>query len=310
VVLIAVFYGFYTLVRDLRGTKPVSVEQAFTNARRLIHLERILGIFHEAGLQKAFLSQTWLIRLCDDFYGTIHFVAAIAMLVVLFVFFPGRYRLWRNTIFFATGLALVGFYFFPLMPPRLLPPGYHFVDTLKTVGGLWSFSSGPVNDVSNQYAAMPSLHTAWSAWCALVLCDIVRPWWGKALAVLYPAATIFAIVVTANHYFGDVIAGLLLLAVSYLLAKLVTTHLDRTYATRRAAKGATASVANGATASVANGTTASVANGTTASVATGARASNEAPQPDREHALVPGGKPDASTNGQGQGAPAATVAED
>jgi membrane-associated phospholipid phosphatase len=292
VLLIAVFYGFYTLVRDLRGTKPVSVEQAFTNARRLIHLERILGIFHEADVQKAFLSQTWLIRLSDDFYGTIHFVAAIAVLIVLFVFFPGRYRLWRNTIFFATGLALVGFYFFPLMPPRLLPAGYHFVDTLKTVGGLWSFSSGPVNDVSNQYAAMPSLHTAWSAWCALVLCDIVKPWWGKALAVLYPVATIFAIVVTANHYFGDVIAGLLLLALSYLLARTVTTHFDRLYAMRRAP----ASVANGTPASVANGTPAPVANGD--------------PEPDREHALVTGGEGGVPTNGQGKGASAATVVED
>jgi hypothetical protein len=232
--LILAFYGLYTAVRDLRGTKPVSVEQAFRNARRLIHLERVLGLFHEAQLQRAFLSETWLIRICDDFYGTIHFIAAITVLVVLFLWFPNRYRLWRNTILFATGMALIGFYFFPLMPPRLLPSGYHFVDTLKTVGGLWSFSSGPVEDVSNQYAAMPSLHTAWSTWCALVLFDIVRPWWGRAIALLYPLATIFAIVVTANHYFGDALAGLALVAVSYLLARTVTTYLDRLYAQRTA----------------------------------------------------------------------------
>jgi PAP2 superfamily len=232
VLLILAFYGLYTMVRDLRGTRPVSVVQAFHNAQRLIHLERMFGIFHEADVQKAFLSQTWLIKISDDFYGTVHFAAAITILVVLFLWFPERYRLWRNTIAFATGLALIGFYFFPLMPPRLLPPGYHFVDTLKTVGGIWSFSSGPVEHVSNQYAAMPSLHTAWSAWCALVLWDIVRPWWGKALAVLYPMATIFAIVVTANHYFGDAIAGLLLIAVSYLIARLVTTYMDRLYAIR------------------------------------------------------------------------------
>ena len=232
VLLILAFYGLYTVVRDLRGTKPVSVEQAFRNARRLIHLERMFGIFHEAQFQRAFLSDTWLIRVCDDFYGTIHFIAAITVLVVLFIWFPHRYRLWRNTILFATGLALIGFYFFPLMPPRLLPPGYHFVDTLRTVGGLWSFSSGPVEDVSNQYAAMPSLHTAWSAWCALVLFDIVRPWWGRVIALLYPLATIFAIIITANHYFGDVLAGLALVAISYLLGRTLTTYLDRLYAQR------------------------------------------------------------------------------
>ena len=31
------------------------------------------------------------------------------------------YPLWRNTLAVATGLALIGFALFPLMPPRLLP---------------------------------------------------------------------------------------------------------------------------------------------------------------------------------------------
>ena len=82
---------------------------------------------------------------------------------------------------------------------------------------------------------MPSLHTAWSAWCALVLMSLIRPWWGKALVLLYPAVTIFAIVVTANHYFSDVIAGLLLVGVCLLLlARIVTTRLDRASATAEA----------------------------------------------------------------------------
>jgi membrane-associated phospholipid phosphatase len=235
VILIAAFYGLYTLVRDLRGDRPVSAIQAFTNARRLIHVERWFGIFHEADVQHWFLPHTWLIKASDDFYGTIHFVAAIGMLVLLFFAFPARYRLWRNTLALTTGLALIGFYFFPLMPPRLLPPGYHFVDTLRVVGGLWNFDSGPVQDVSNQYAAMPSLHTAWSFWCALVAMSLVRRWYLKVLFFLYPAATIFAIVVTANHYFGDVIAGLLLVGVSYLIARPLTWKLDDLFGGRRRA---------------------------------------------------------------------------
>ncbi len=145
---------------------------------------------------------------------------------------PRRYRLWRNTLALATGLALIGFSFFPVLPPRLLPPGYHFVDTLRVIGGLWSFSSGPVNDVSNQYAAMPSLHTTWSAWCAFAVLPLIRPLWGKVLVLLYPAATIFCIIVTANHYFADVIAGLLLLGFSYLLALVLTSGVDRWHARR------------------------------------------------------------------------------
>ena len=151
---------------------------------------------------------------------------------------PIGYRLWRNTLAFATGLALIGFSFFPVLPPRLLPPGYGFVDTLQVVGGLWNFSSGPVNDVSNQYAAMPSLHTAWSAWCALALIPLIRPWWGKVLVLLYPLATIFCIIVTANHYFADVTGGPRSCSACPTCWHVVlTVRLDRWYATGRAHRG-------------------------------------------------------------------------
>lgn len=227
VLIVAAFYGLYTLVRDLRGDKPVSVTQAFTNAKRIIHVERWVGLFHEAGVQHHFLSDRWLIRLCDDFYGTLHFVVTVFVLVLLFFAFPTRYRGWRNTLALTTGLALIGFYFFPLMPPRLLPPGYGFEDTLKVIGGLWNFSSGPVTDVSNQYAAMPSLHTAWATWSACALATVIRPVWGKVAVFAYPAFTVFAIVVTANHYFADAIAGLVLLGLSALIAQPITRYLDR-----------------------------------------------------------------------------------
>jgi hypothetical protein len=243
VLIIATFYVLYTLVRDLRGDRPVSVFQATTNAHRIISLERRLGLFHEATVQHWFLGYRELIRLCDDYYGTIHFVAVVAVLLLLFFRFPERYRLWRNTLALTTGLALIGFSFFPVLPPRLLPPGYHFVDTLKVVGGLWNFSSGTVNDVSNQYAAMPSLHTAWSAWCALALIPLIRPLWGKALILLYPLATIFCIIVTANHYFADVAVGLLLLGVSYVLASVLTARFDRWYARRSVTRSAEAELA-------------------------------------------------------------------
>jgi hypothetical protein len=229
ILIIGAFYGAYTLVRDIRGDKPVSVFQAFHNAKRIIRFEQILHLYHEVQIQHWFTGDHWFIRLLDDYYGAAHFIGAIAVLLLLFFFFPFHYRLWRNTLALTNVIALLGFSFFPLMPPRLLPANYHFVDTLRVFGGLWSFSSGPVNDVSNQYAAMPSLHTAWALWCALALAEVIRPWWGKALVFLHPLVTIFCIVVTANHFFVDEIAGILVLAVSYLLARILTLSLDRYY---------------------------------------------------------------------------------
>ena len=230
VIIVAVFYGLYTLVRDIRGDRPVSKFRAFHNAKRVIGLEKVLGVFHEQQIQHWFIGDHGFIRFWDDYYGTTHFVAAIAVLLLLFFFFPLHYRLWRNTLALTNLIALLGFFFFPLMPPRLLPFGtYHFVDTLKDFGGFWNFSSGAVNEVSNQYAAMPSLHTAWALWCALALAEIIRPRWGKVAVFLYPLATIFCIVVTANHYFADEVAGVLVLGLAYLLARVLTRSLDRYY---------------------------------------------------------------------------------
>jgi hypothetical protein len=98
------------------------------------------------------------------------------------------------------------------MPPRLLPSNYGFVDTLADFGGLWSFDSGAMSKVSNQYAAMPSLHFAWSTWSTLVLVPTMQRRWLRVLAVSYPAFTLFAIIVTGNHFWLDAVGGAVILA--------------------------------------------------------------------------------------------------
>jgi hypothetical protein len=213
VIYIAAFYGVYSFIRNTQGSASVSEATAFAHAREVIDIERALGLYFEEGLQQAFLDWRWFIQFWNLFYGTFHFVVTIAALVLLFQRFPARYPRWRNTLAATTGLALIGFAAYPLMPPRLLPAAYGFVDTLRDYGGLWSFESGPVAQVSNQYAAMPSLHFGWSAWSAFVLYPMLRRPWSRALVVLYPAATTFAIVVTANHFWLDAAGGALVLAV-------------------------------------------------------------------------------------------------
>jgi PAP2 superfamily len=236
VLFVVVFYAGYTVIRDIRGSRPVSKIQAFTNADRLIDIERFLGIFVEQHIQHPFLSYRAFLSFWDVFYGSAHFVVTAAALVWLFHRRPERYPLWRNTLAATTALALIGFAFFPLMPPRLLPEHYHFVDTLKTIGGLWSFDSGEMVRVSNQYAAMPSLHFAWSSWSALVLGPAIKPRWGKVLMYAYPVVTLFCIVVTANHYILDAAGGALVLGAGFLIGRVVTrvTETRRTAAVRPA----------------------------------------------------------------------------
>ena len=226
VILILAFYGIYSVIRNQFGSagSPVTSDaEALDHAREIIRLERNMGLFHEHRIQDWFLDWRWFIQFWNLFYGTFHFVVTAGCIVWLFRRFPDRYVRWRTTLAATTALALIGFAFYPLMPPRLLSAHgvhYGFVDTLKTYGGLWSFDSGAMSKVSNQYAAMPSLHFAWSTWCAMVLVPTVRRLGVKLLAASYPLLTLFAIVVTANHYWIDAVGGAAILAVGLLLGTL------------------------------------------------------------------------------------------
>ncbi len=220
------FYGVYSFIRN-NGVATDSRLEAFRNARQVIRIERRLGSFHEETIQDFFLEWPGFISFWNVFYGTAHFVVTVFALVYLFRRAGHRYPLWRNTLACTTGLALIGFAFYPLMPPRLLPPSYGFVDTLKVVGGLWSFDSGTMAKVSNQYAAMPSLHFAWSAWCAFVLLPACRRRSTRALMVAYPLLTLFAVVVTGNHYWLDAAGGAAVLGVGFLLGRALTRATER-----------------------------------------------------------------------------------
>ena len=99
----------------------------------------------------------------------------------------------------------------------------------------WSFNSGAVSKVSNQFAAMPSVHCAWALWstCTLGAAACKRPGWAKALAVVYPITTVTVIVVTADHYFLDAVAGFFVLGVGYVAARIFAAHGRRRHRSRR-----------------------------------------------------------------------------
>jgi PAP2 superfamily len=225
-----IFYALYSAVRNSQGSHRGARNQAFTNAKRVIRWEKSLALYFERPAQQAFLGAKWFLQALNTWYGTAHFVVTFIAFAWCFSRRPDRYRRIRNTIGVMTACALVGFAFFPLMPPRLLPASYGFVDSLKTFGGPWSFDSGAVAQVSNQYAAMPSLHFGWSTWCTYTL----WPWannarstagrWVRRIAlILYPASTLFTIVVTANHYVLDAAGGV----VVFLIGRFAGHWLDR-----------------------------------------------------------------------------------
>jgi len=218
ILAILLFYVVYSAIRNSNGSHPL---RAFHNAEHIISLEHHLGIFHEATIQSWALHCKPLIITANYLYGSLHFVVTIGVGIWLFRKYSDDYPRFRNTLAVTTSLALIGFSLFPLMPPRLRGlDGMHigFVDTLQKYPTIWSFDSGPAARVSNQYAAMPSVHIAWATWCALAMVPRLKSTGAKILAASYPFITLIVIVITANHYVIDAVGGLVILSIGWVVA--------------------------------------------------------------------------------------------
>jgi hypothetical protein len=216
ILLIAVSYWTYSLIRN---AVPEQRDQALRNADWIWQAEHRLGIAVEQSLNHAADSVTWLIVGMNYYYATLHFAVTLGVLVWLYRSHPGRYAATRLVLFSTTGVALVGYYLYPLAPPRLMAGG-HFVDTV-TVHQTWgSMASGDLKNMSNQYAAMPSMHIGWSLWCGVTIFALASVPWVRVLGLLYPAVTLVVIVATANHFWLDAVGGGLCLAFGYAVARL------------------------------------------------------------------------------------------
>ncbi len=216
ILLIAVSYWTYSLIRN---AVPEQKAQALANADWLWRLEHHLGIAVEDSVNHALNSATWLIVGMNYYYATLHFVVTLGVLVWLYHSHPGRYAATRLALFATTAVALLGYYFFPLAPPRLMHGG-HFVDTVVVHHTWGSMASGDLKHMSNQYAAMPSMHIGWSLWCGLTVFALSRVPWVRVLGLVYPTLTLMVIVATANHFWLDAVGGTVCLSFGFATASL------------------------------------------------------------------------------------------
>ncbi|MER5361965.1 phosphatase PAP2 family protein [Streptomyces sp. NPDC002785] len=214
ILLIAASYWVYSLVRN---AVPEQKAEALHNADWIWSVETYLGIAVERTVNHAVNYVTWLIVSMNYYYATLHFIVTICVLVWLFHRHPGRYSAARLALFATTGVALLGYYLYPLAPPRLMNGG-HFIDTVLVHHTWGSMASGNFKNMSNQYAAMPSMHIGWSLWCGLTIFALASAPWARILGLLYPTVTLFVIVATANHFWLDALGGMTCLAFGYAVS--------------------------------------------------------------------------------------------
>jgi hypothetical protein len=206
--LLRVTYAAYSQVRlaATGGTISGGRERAERHGEQILSVERVLRIDIEHAVNHAVVEVDWLRGFFDFYYTSFHFAVPLTVLGVLYRRRPADYRWARSTLGLTTLLALVGFWAYPLAPPRLMPD----LGIIDTVHGVQDFSRpdyGTLTSLANQYAAMPSLHFGWSLWCGLVIAVVARLWWVRVLGLLHPLFTAMAIVATGNHWVLDAVGG-------------------------------------------------------------------------------------------------------
>jgi hypothetical protein len=207
-------YGLYSLYSLIRNSVGDVRAVAFGNAESILRFEDAWHLSIERGLNEWVHGSDVLAGMVALHYATLHFWITPAVLIWLYRRRREAYRVASTIWMGTTGLALVGFYLTPTAPPRLMR-GEGFVDVMSQTSswGWWPASGAPASDaISNQFAAMPSLHCAWAAWCGIVVFVLVRRVWVRILAFLYPLSTFFVVMGSGNHFLLDVVAGVALLA--------------------------------------------------------------------------------------------------
>jgi hypothetical protein len=195
---------------------PLRLHAAVAHAEGLLHAEQALHLDPEHALDTWLAGQHTLGVILSDYYDNAHFVVTLGLLGWLWWRRPDIYRPLRNVLVLVNVLAFAVFWLFPVAPPRMLPG---FVDVVASTHAIGSWHTGALASAANQYAAMPSLHIAWAVWCTLVVWQVWKQWWVRALAVAYPFVTGFAVLATGNHYVLDLFGGLVTIAASCAIVR-------------------------------------------------------------------------------------------
>ena len=202
-----------------RGAVADRATEAFLHGGRLVDVERGLGIFREAQIQAAFLPRQGIIDLFNFIYFWGHFPLILAIAFPLYFWRRPVYTFLRNSLIASGALGLLIYVAFPVAPPRLMPH-LGFVDTMDIFSAV-SYQSESVSTFANPFAAVPSLHFGWALIIGITFIWMFRHPVLRALGLAWPFVQGAAIIITANHFFLDAVAGGLVSLAGFGIALLI-----------------------------------------------------------------------------------------
>jgi membrane-associated phospholipid phosphatase len=187
----------------IRAVTQGSEDAAMAHAHDLMHFEEWLGIDYEADAQSTVDAHRWLLDLGNWIYIWGHWPVIAATAVLLFRHRQAAYRRLRNAMFVSGGIGLVIFAAYPVAPPRLA--GFGLVDTVTDYSHSYRALQPPA--LTNIYASMPSLHFGWDLLVGITVALEARHLAVRLAGVMMPVLMAFAVIVTANHFVVDIVAG-------------------------------------------------------------------------------------------------------
>jgi hypothetical protein len=190
----------------IRGAVADEAREATAHALAIVHFERWAGFFWEPRLQHLLGAHLAQIQFWDVIYFWGHAPVIIAVALWLYRYHRSRYALIRNAFLVSAVIGLLVYWVYPVAPPRLLG-GYGFVDTMQRYSSL-SYQAESLKPFVNPYAAVPSLHFGWSLLIGIGLVLTLRSPLGWLLGAVLPVLMLVAVIVTANHFIFDILAGL------------------------------------------------------------------------------------------------------
>jgi membrane-associated phospholipid phosphatase len=207
-----IWFGFLAAYQIARGVADRDPTRAFVNGWRVIGIEqRVIGL-GELTLQGWTQSSKVLEALVSWTYWNSEFTVIGLALLWVYLRRNEAFTRFRNTILIANVLGLIGYVLLPTAPPRFFT-SVGFIDTMGQFGGL-NHGSGLVQLAANPYAAMPSLHAADALIVGVILAAVSRRLVFKVIWLLWPLWVWFSVMATGNHFWLDVLAGIVLAAVT------------------------------------------------------------------------------------------------
>jgi hypothetical protein len=203
----ALIAGLYSVWRLARLLPLATTNGALGRGREIATIEHGLHLPTELALQRFVLSHHWLAAASSWYYATVHVPALLAFLAWLFFRHRDKYPHWRNGLVLLTAGCLV-IRFVRVAPPRFFPDlGY---EDVARHFGVSVYGDDVQRGISDQFAAMPSIHVGWAAVVSFGIVAASTSVW-RWFFLLHVVLTTLVVSATANHWWLDGVVAVLLL---------------------------------------------------------------------------------------------------